>query len=124
LNNINFLKNKIKSLEDRIIIWDNNFYTCNSNRFIHQVIVAYLVLHEGLVLQTWEDIKNWYKKPDILIGLQLKEDDLLLADSHKSYDKLEKEVRIEIVKNTNHYKDIIKKIEKQTKSIYEFDYNR
>jgi len=124
LNNKNFFKNKINSHNDRIIIWENNYYS-TSNKYLHQFIIAYLILHEGLILENSSEIRNWYYKTNIFLGLQLKEKDLLISETYKVFDRtmIKKNIVDNIRKNINHYKDIIKKIEKQTKTIFEYDYN-
>lgn len=120
INSTNIHKNKIHSYDDRVIIWNNNFYS--TSKFIHAGIFIYLILNEGLILpgqsESNSDRKNsnllifWMDNIEPYLGLHLVHEKIYIGESyeHTQIEKINKLIQ----SNKRNYLTVIKKIEKET----------
>ena len=113
--NKSVFKNKINGKNDRVVLFNNNFYS--SSKLIHGQILLYLVANEGLNIDDPMKVIDWHEdlKLPVLglhIGLNKKGEGIWLAESYKMKQVIT--LNKEIESNHNNYGKLINKLEKLT----------
>jgi len=116
----NVKKNSFYTKNDRIVIYNNNFYT--SNKLLHVELLIYLFIHEGLNFKNDDEIIDWQEHlnwPFICLHAGYGESDyyqgngIWLAESYTN--KQAKDLEKLVNANHNHWLTVIQKIEHELK---------
>jgi len=125
--------NKISFDNSRVVIWNNNFYSCDGRNSLHYDILIYLILYKGLKIKnieidsarTLESYWMFYKTNDFLClqmgehkkinyeGIFEKNYGLYLAESY--WKNMIVDLTSMIAKNKHSWSSVINKIERQKK---------